>query len=84
MATTFDFTTNPIKLDDIADKLKSHADEASEGVKTAIDALSTTPDNPALVAELQHKINKWSAIFNMNSTITRSMRDMIQSILQKI
>lgn len=84
MAATFDFTAGAIKLDDIADKLKTHANATSSDVKNAIDALSTTPDNPALVAELQHKINKWSAIFNMNSTITRSIRDMIQGILQKI
>lgn len=83
MAAIFDHTKG-IKLDDVADKLKGIADTTSEDVKTAIDALNTSPDNPALVAELQHKINKWSAIFNMNSTITRSMRDMIQSILQKI
>ncbi|WGO84313.1 type III secretion system needle filament subunit SctF [Arsenophonus apicola] len=83
MAAIFDHKKG-IKLDDVADKLKGIADTTSEDVKNAIDSLNTSPDNPALVAELQHKINKWSAIFNMNSTITRSMRDMIQSILQKI
>lgn len=79
MAAIFDHNKG-IKLDDVADKIKVIADTTSEDVKNAIDALNTSPDNPALVAELQHKINKWSAIFNMNSTITRSMRDMIQSI----
>ncbi|EIS24938.1 EscF/YscF/HrpA family type III secretion system needle major subunit, partial [Yersinia pestis] len=41
------------------------------------------PDNPALLADLQHSINKWSVIYNINSTIVRSMKDLMQGILQK-
>lgn len=83
MAAIFD-SGKSITLDEVAAKLKTQMETTSDDVKTAIDALGTSPDNPALVAELQHKINKWSAMFNMHSTITRSMRDMIQGILQKI
>ena len=71
-------------LDKVADNLKDQANKANEEVQKAIEALKTSPDDPARLAELQHKINKWSVIYNINSTVTRSMRDLMQSILQKI
>ncbi len=46
--------------------------------------MKTSPDDPARLAELQHKINKWSVIYNINSTVTRAMKDLMQGILQKI
>ncbi|NHB87031.1 type III secretion system needle filament subunit SctF [Photorhabdus tasmaniensis] len=71
-------------LDAVAGQLKDQANAANKGVNDAIAALNDGPDNPALLAELQHKINKWSVIYNINSTVTRSMKDLMQGILQKI
>ncbi len=66
--------------------LKEQANAANKDVNDAIKALQGTDnaDNPALLAELQHKINKWSVIYNINSTVTRALRDLMQGILQKI
>ena len=71
-------------LDSVAKALKDQANESNKAVNQAIEDMKTTPDNPALLAELQHKINKWSVVFNINSTVTRAMKDLMQGILQKI
>ena len=72
-------------LDQVAEQLKAQANTANTDVTAAITALNTNNgDNPAVLADLQHKLNKWSVIYNINSTVTRSMRDLMQSILQKI
>ena len=71
-------------LDKVAENLKVQANTANDEVQKAIEALKTSPDDPARLAELQHKINKWSVIYNINSTVTRAIKDMMQSILQKI
>ena len=76
-------TTNT--LDQVAEQIKAQANTANTDVKNAITALSNdNGDNPAVLADLQHKLNKWSVLYNINSTVTRSMRDLMQSILQKI
>ena len=76
-------TTNT--LDQVAEQINAQANTANTDVKNAITALSNdNGDNPAVLADLQHKLNKWSVIYNINSTVTRSMRDLMQSILQKI
>jgi type III secretion protein F len=71
-------------LDKVAESLKGQANTANDEVQKAIEALKTAPDDPARLAELQHKINKWSVIYNINSTVTRAMKDLMQGILQKI
>ncbi|EKB16852.1 MULTISPECIES: type III secretion system needle filament subunit SctF [Aeromonas] len=71
-------------LDQVANNLAGQANIANEDVNKAIAAMEKNPDNPALLAELQHKINKWSVIYNINSTVTRAMKDLMQGILQKI
>ncbi|TDB62236.1 type III secretion system needle filament subunit SctF [Photorhabdus khanii] len=84
MAQIFSSATTVNTLDKVADQLKKQANKANEDVSAAITELSKGPDNPALLADLQHKINKWSVIYNINSTVTRSMKDLMQGILQKI
>ncbi|ENY73382.1 type III secretion system needle filament subunit SctF [Aeromonas diversa] len=71
-------------LDSVAKALKDQANESNQAVNKAIEDMKANPDNPALLAELQHKINKWSVVFNINSTVTRAMKDLMQGILQKI
>lgn len=80
------FNPNPGNtLDTVANALKEQANAANKDVNDAIKALQGTDnaDNPALLAELQHKINKWSVIYNINSTVTRALRDLMQGILQE-
>lgn len=85
MADYFTYTDkNSNTLDQVASNLSGQANEANTEVNKAIEAMKTNPDNPALLAELQHKINKWSVIYNINSTVTRAMKDLMQGILQKI
>ncbi|WP_339386863.1 type III secretion system needle filament subunit SctF [Vibrio caribbeanicus] len=82
--TTTDFTTELVNLDGIKDIFSKAANDASKDVKAKIDALKTKPDDPAALAELQHSINKWSVTFNLSATTTRAIKDVMQSILQKI
>ncbi|NHB95802.1 type III secretion system needle filament subunit SctF [Photorhabdus stackebrandtii] len=84
MAQIFSSATTVNTLDKVADQLKTQANKANSDVNDAIAELNNGPDNPALLADLQHKINKWSVIYNINSTVTRSMKDLMQGILQKI
>lgn len=71
-------------LDAVAEQLKAQANTANKDVNDAISALNAGADNPALLADMQHKLNKWSVIYNINATVTRSMKDLMQGILQKI
>ncbi|MCF3098574.1 EscF/YscF/HrpA family type III secretion system needle major subunit [Aeromonas australiensis] len=80
----YEATTATNTLDQVATNLAGQANAANEDVNKAIEAMKTNADNPALLAELQHKINKWSVIYNINSTVTRAMKDLMQGILQKI
>nr|AFJ44986.1 type 3 secretion protein AscF [Aeromonas sp. MTHA] len=85
MADFFTYTDkNSNTLDQVAYNLSGQANTANAEVNKAIEAMDKNPDNPALLAELQHKINKWSVIYNINSTVTRAMKDLMQGILQKI
>ncbi|TNJ05138.1 EscF/YscF/HrpA family type III secretion system needle major subunit [Aeromonas veronii] len=83
MAASFDYVAKNT-LDQVATNLASQANTANSDVNLAIEAMKTNADNPALLADLQHKINKWSVIYNINSTVTRAMKDLMQGILQKI
>lgn len=83
MVTGFDNSANNT-LDAVVEKLKEQADAANKEVNAAIDKLNGGADNPALLADLQHKLNKWSVIYNISSTVSRSMKDLMQGILQKI
>ena len=50
-------TTNT--LDQVAEQIKAQANTANTDVKNAITALSNdNGDNPAVLADLQHKLNK--------------------------
>ncbi len=81
---SFTSATSVNTLDKVRDQLAAQANSANEEVSKAIAALNSAPDNPALLANLQHIINKWSVVYNINSTVTRSMRDLMAAILQKI
>ncbi|MDF9618775.1 type III secretion system needle filament subunit SctF [Pseudomonas entomophila] len=78
------FDGNAKTLDDVAKQLVDQAKKANDDVQKAIENLKGGADDPALLADMQHKINKWSVIYSINSTVTRSMKDIMQSILQKI
>ncbi|NRD71734.1 type III secretion system needle filament subunit SctF [Shewanella sp. VB17] len=41
-------------------------------------------DDPAKLAELQHAINSWSVMYNIRSTVVKSISDVMRSILQKV
>lgn len=76
--------SNRVYLDDVKAKLEEQAKAANEAVNKAINNLETNADDPSKLAELQHTINKWSVIYNINATTTRAIKDVMQSILQKV
>ena len=71
-------------LTDVAKALSQQAKDANAGVKAKLDQLKASPDDTALLADLQHSINKWSVVFNISSTVQRAIKDNISSILQKM
>ncbi|GAW47215.1 type III secretion system needle filament subunit SctF [Photobacterium damselae subsp. piscicida] len=76
--------SNRVYLDDVKTKLEEQAKAANEAVNKAIKNLETNADDPSKLAELQHTINKWSVIYNINATTTRAIKDVMLSILQKV
>ena len=76
--------SNSVYLDDVKAKLEEQAKAANEAVNEAIKNLETNADDPSKLAELQHTINKWSVIYDINATTTRAIKDVMQSILQKV
>ncbi|AIV05129.1 MULTISPECIES: type III secretion system needle filament subunit SctF [Vibrio] len=77
-------SSKSVYLDDVKAKLEAQAQKANEDVNTAIKNLETNADDPSKLAELQHTINKWSVVYNINATTTRAIKDVMQSILQKV
>ncbi|MDP2503832.1 EscF/YscF/HrpA family type III secretion system needle major subunit [Vibrio splendidus] len=73
-----------VNLDAVKSKLVAQSKAANESVNTAIKNLETNADDPSKLAELQHTINKWSVVYNINATTTRAIKDVMQSILQKV
>ncbi|ANB96878.1 type III secretion system needle filament protein VscF [Vibrio parahaemolyticus] len=76
--------TNSVNLDDVKTKLEQQAKDANKSVIDAIKNLESNADDPSKLAELQHAINKWSVVYNINATTTRAIKDVMQSILQKV
>ncbi|MDF4514850.1 type III secretion system needle filament protein VscF [Vibrio parahaemolyticus] len=76
--------TNSVNLDDVKTKLEQQAKDANKSVTDSIKNLETNADDPSKLAELQHAINKWSVVYNINATTTRAIKDVMQSILQKV
>ncbi|EHH2560287.1 EscF/YscF/HrpA family type III secretion system needle major subunit [Vibrio parahaemolyticus] len=77
-------STNNVNLDTVKEKLEHQASEANLSVTNAINNLQSNADDPSKLAELQHAINKWSVVYNINATTTRAIKDVMQSILQKV
>ncbi|NIH19561.1 type III secretion system needle filament subunit SctF [Morganella morganii] len=84
MPIIFDPTRSGSILDDILNSLKEQAQTNEKELKDAIESLKTNPDNPALLQELQYRTTKWSLVFNTASSLVKSMKDIMQNILQKI
>ncbi|EGT3624546.1 type III secretion system needle filament subunit SctF [Morganella morganii] len=84
MPIIFDPTRSGSVLDDILNSLKEQAQTNEKELKDAIESLKTNPDNPALLQELQYRTTKWSLVFNTASSLVKSMKDIMQNILQKI
>lgn len=78
------YDKNPNTLDLVADKLVDQAKTANKNVLEAIASLKNGADDPSLLADLQHRINKWTVIYNINSTVTQAFKNVMSSILQKI
>ncbi|MEZ8107136.1 MULTISPECIES: type III secretion system needle filament subunit SctF [Vibrio] len=77
-------SSKSVNLDAVKAKLLQQSKAANEAVNTAIKNLETNADDPSKLAELQHTINKWSVVYNINATTTRAIKDVMQSILQKV
>ncbi|AQS40612.1 type III secretion system major needle protein, YscF/MxiH/PrgI family [Shewanella psychrophila] len=58
---------------------------ANANVKAKIGGVSGEgADDPAKLAELQHAINSWSVMYNIRSTVVKSIKDVMMSIMQKV
>lgn len=71
-------------LDMVAEKLVGQARQSNKDVREAIASLNANADDPALLADLQHRINKWTVVYNINSTVTQAFKNVMSSILQKV
>lgn len=75
---------NSVYLDRVKTTLEAQEKAATDAVNKAIKDLEDNANDPSKLARLQHSINKWSLIYNISSTTTRAIKDILQSILQKV
>ncbi|WP_286089023.1 type III secretion system needle filament subunit SctF [Pseudomonas sp. MWU13-3659] len=71
-------------MDKVAETLVDQAKTANKNVRDAIDALKAGGDDPSKLADLQHRINKWTVVYNINATVTQAFKGVMSAILQKV
>jgi len=78
-------SSSNLDLNSVVTSIDEALAKADTRVKEKIGGVSGEgADDPAKLAELQHAINSWSVMYNIRSTVVKSIKDVMQSILQKV
>ncbi|WP_394390342.1 type III secretion system needle filament subunit SctF [Shewanella woodyi] len=74
-----------LDLNTVVNSIDESLAVADKRVKEKIGGVSGEgADDPAKLAELQHAINSWSVMYNIRSTVVKSIKDVMMSIMQKV
>lgn len=74
-----------LDLEEVFKSINEQLSRAEDKVKEKIGNVSGAgADDPAKLAELQQAINTWSVMYNVQSTMQRSIKDVMQNIMQKV
>lgn len=77
--------SSSLDLNSVVTSIDEALSLADTRVKEKIGGVSGAgADDPAKLAELQHAINSWSVMYNIRSTVVKSISDVMRSILQKV
>ena len=63
--------------------LSGLANTSNVAMKDALAALESDPNDPSKLANFQATVNEWSVVMNLVSTVQKTMKDAMSSIIQK-
>lgn len=64
--------------------LSPAAATANQDMNTQAANLAANPDDPAALANFNAAVSQWSVIMNLVSTVQKSLKDVMSSIVQKM
>ncbi|KNX78703.1 MULTISPECIES: EscF/YscF/HrpA family type III secretion system needle major subunit [Pseudomonas] len=77
----YDGTSNT--MDMVHEGMVKQAQQANKAVLDALQKLNEKSDDPALLADMRHRSNIWSNVFQVDATLGQTFKNTISSILQK-
>ncbi|BCJ06258.1 EscF/YscF/HrpA family type III secretion system needle major subunit [Pseudomonas sp. RtIB026] len=77
----YDGTNNT--MDMVHEGMVKQAQQANKAVLDALQKLNEKSDDPALLADMRHRSNIWSNVFQVDATLGQTFKNTISSILQK-
>jgi type III secretion protein F len=77
----YDGTSNT--MDMVHEGMIKQAQQANKAVLDALQKLNEKSDDPALLADMRHRSNIWSNVFQVDATLGQTFKNTISSILQK-
>lgn len=63
--------------------LSGLANTSNSAMKQALADLEKDPNDPSKLANFQATVNEWSVVMNLVSTVQKTMKDAMSSIIQK-
>ncbi|PMZ90499.1 MULTISPECIES: EscF/YscF/HrpA family type III secretion system needle major subunit [unclassified Pseudomonas] len=70
-------------MDMVHEGMVKQAREANKAVLESLSKLNEKSDDPALLADMRHRSNIWSNVFQVDATLGQTFKNTISSILQK-
>ncbi|PYC28635.1 EscF/YscF/HrpA family type III secretion system needle major subunit [Pseudomonas mosselii] len=70
-------------MDMVHEGMVKQAQQANKAVLESLQKLNEKSDDPALLADMRHRSNIWSNVFQVDATLGQTFKNTISSILQK-
>lgn len=78
------FNNGQGNLKTVTAHLQTVADSTTATMDAALSDLSADPNNPAKLANFQAVVNEYSVVMSLVSTIQKSVKDAMSTIVQKM
>ncbi len=70
-------------LTNLHEGMREQVQQAEKSVNDSLRRLNEKSDDPALLANMRHRTNLWSNVFQVEATVARSIKDLLSAILSK-
>lgn len=77
----YDGTNNT--MDMVHKGMVEQVQKANKDVLDSLEKLNKKSDDPALLADMRHRTNIWSNVFQVDATLGQTFKNTLSSILQK-